>query len=85
MSNAKAGDNTEGPYIYECCDRCREKIMEEQHTFDEFGYFHVPCHKYQPTKVTLCPDLKPLPPSSSAQKRALFLVGGQRKSNREDF
>ncbi len=25
----------------------REKIMEEQHTFWKFGYFHVPRHKYQ--------------------------------------
>ncbi len=41
--------------------------MEEQHTFGEFGYFHVPCHKYQPTKVTLCPDLKTLPPPYAAQ------------------
>ncbi len=41
--------------------------MEEQHTFGVFGYFHVPCHKYQPTKVTLCPDLKPLPPPQAAQ------------------
>ncbi len=57
--------------------------MEEQHTFGKFGYFHVPCHKYQPTKVTLCLDLKPLPPHQ--HKSARFSSSENKEKSAKDF
>ncbi len=57
--------------------------MEEQHTFRKFGYFHVPRHKTQPTKVTLCLDLKPLPPHQ--RKSARFSSSGEQREIYKGF